>query len=96
MSTKKLPTLKEKPQYPTVIFTVDGWNGEFVLPDLRSLSVKVQRHLSKGELDEFIEFLDEHAPDYVPIIDGLNQFQLDPVLTAWSKASNVDTGKFQG
>lgn len=89
-TTDHLPKRKKaKGKMPTVTFEVEGWEGDFTVPDLSALPVGVQRKLTSGDINPLVDSLGEFAA----VVDDMDNDEVQEFMEAWGKASNVDMGK---
>lgn len=92
---KKKITRKSEKRYEQVTFEVpELFDGELTFPSLQRAPMRVLVALDKGNLSELSAYI-EHSTDRdsVDAFLDLDPQELEPVLTAWGKASDVDAAK---
>lgn len=87
------PKRKGKRQYPLVTFEMEGFDGEFTLPKIDTLPMKVQRALPKNDMDPLMEILEEVSPGMEEAFDDLAGDEVETFFSHWTKASGVEQGK---
>ena len=87
------PKRKGKKQYQLVSFELEQFEGEFTLPKLDSLPFGVAASLQGGDGSKLVKFLGEYAPESAEAVEDLAGDEIEEFMSAWGKASGVDTGK---
>lgn len=92
---KKKITRKNEKRYEQVTFEVpEIFDGELTFPSLSRAPMRVLVALEEGNLAELPKFLKHSTdPDSVDAFLDLDPEELEPVLTAWGKASSVEAPK---
>lgn len=93
--TRKKVTRKNAKRYEQVTFEVpEIFDGELTFPSLSRAPMRVLVALEEGNLGELPKFLKHSTdPDSVEAFLDLDPEELEPVLTAWGKASAVEPSK---
>lgn len=86
---------KNEKRYEQVTFEVpEIFDGALTFPSLQRAPMRVLVALEEGNLAELPKFLAHSTdPDSVDAFLDLDPDELEPVLTAWGKASQVDAQK---
>lgn len=87
----RLPKRTKARNIEMVTFPVDGWDNEFTIPSMKTLSVGVQRKLTSGDLNPLVEALGEYAE----VVDDMDADEIGVFMEAWGDASGIDLGKSQ-
>lgn len=88
-NTVKLPKRKNSRKIETVTFEIDGFDGAFTVPSMKSLTLGVQRKLQSGDINPTVEALG----DYAAVVDDMDGDEIEAFMAAWLDASEVDLGK---
>ena len=92
---KRKVSRKNEKQYSIVKFELPQFDGEFQLPDLKHLPLRVMTALNKGDLEVLIDWLREAKvhDDYLEALLDLGQDEVEEFIDTWGKGSSVDAPK---
>lgn len=90
----KAPKRKGKKQYTLVTFEHSAFEGEFQIPSIKEIPIRVQRGISSQDLGPLIAFFEEYAPNAAEPFDDLSgEDESEEFFSKWAKASGADLGK---
>lgn len=96
-SKKKKIVRKDKDQkhYTWVSFEVDFFEGEFVLPDLKHLPLKVMSALNRGDVAMLTQWMKtaKADEDVIDAVWELEQGEVEDFTKAWGDGSLVTVPK---
>jgi|SRR5690625_985021 len=86
---------KDKKHYTWVSFEVDMFEGEFVLPDLKHLPLKVMSSLNRGNVSPLVDWMKEAKveDDVIDAVWDLEQGEVEEFTKAWGDGSLVTLPK---
>lgn len=94
-SKKRKVTRKTGKKYSWVTFELEQYDGEFVLPDMKHLPLKVVDALNRGAVGVLVGWMEEAkvGEDYIDAIWELEQNEVEDFVKAWGEGSLVDAPK---
>lgn len=92
---KRKVSRKTEKQYSIVKFELPQFDGEFQLPDLKHLPLRVMDALNKGQIGVLVDWLRESDihDDYLEALLDLGQDEVEEFIDLWGKGSMVDAPK---
>lgn len=94
------PKRKGKKQFSMVTFELEGFEGDFTIPNLKHMPLGALDAEGEAEaMRSVLRFLRASAPDVAPVLDPDDPEAMDGsefselFMPAWQKASGVDSGK---
>lgn len=86
----KAPKRTGKKQYTLIHFEVEGFEGEFIAPQMEAMSKpKITMGLNDGNFGPLVELLKEHDEGTAEAYADMDGEEQQAFFSAWSKAAGV-------